>query len=219
MPAVRARLQFGLFAWSWSRRKATLPGRFAPKKQGGEGVGWLLSGCCAVISLDVESVWVAAAASEDTGLRVFILRRAAASWSIYLAWTALPAMMSSLNCGCHVLRRFLTSGWRSSLPSLPSLSSSGTLCVHKAETWGFLSNALLVAILSIRLFIYVAVCSSSRTFRSRSLSVPFWVFKCIIPQTAENIMLLSEQLVTGCFSEFMCQIESLCHFVAVWMPD
>lgn len=110
----------------------------APKKQGGGSVKRLLSWCCAVISLVVESVcpsgslcflghWTQSIYTEK-------------GFSIYLMWTALPSLMSSLNDGCHVLRRLLTSGLQSFLPSLSLLSPSGSICAYKAAARGSLSK-------------------------------------------------------------------------------
>lgn len=99
----------------------------------GEGSGGCCPGavlCCYILSRgDCLSEWQ------------LLLPRALGSRYLYweglrhrgascLAWTALPALMSSLNDGCHVLRRLLTSGWQ---PFLPSLFIWFSLCVRSSS--------------------------------------------------------------------------------------
>lgn len=146
-------------------KKCHLTGKdYAPKKQGRGGVRRLLSWCCAVISLVVETVCLSGscwfpghwAQGIYTEKGSGIVERPASRGRPSLLWCHL-LMMGAMSSGGFSLQ--------GDSPSSPP-SSSGSLCVYVAAA---LSNTFWVTILYVSMFLYLswwcavtylAVCSS-----------------------------------------------------------
>lgn len=109
---------------------------YAPKKQW--GVGMLLSQCVAVISLVAESVCLSGSCCFPGHWAQGIYTKLPSSIVKDLPRVEGPPCSDVIfNDGCHVLRRHVTSGWWSFLLlPVPSLCSSGSLCVCIEQQWG-----------------------------------------------------------------------------------
>lgn len=86
----------------WNQAKATLPGRFRPlEKQWGTWEAAVPAWCSYILSCGVSLDWAAAAASQGTGLKVFILVSSSVE-DLPAGSSSLILMSSLMMVPCHL---------------------------------------------------------------------------------------------------------------------